>query len=153
MLTIRSVVVATDLTPFSFAAMEYALTLKFAFGANLHVLHVIDRGERRHEFSEKAVLRFLEKIMVSLEGPHHSGVCAVRTGNPAEEICRYVKESNIDLVVLTTHGGTGLRRAILGSVAEKVVRHSAAPVLTVKPGEGSTVVLDENDVKTDLHLS
>src|SRR5438477_334580 len=56
-------------------------------------------------------------------------------GAPATEICRAADELDADLIVLGTHGRTGLRHAILGSVAEKVVRHSKRPVLTIHPGE------------------
>ncbi len=57
---------------------------------------------------------------------------AVRYGNPAEEICQYAIRNKIDLVVIGTHGRTGLKRLLLGSVAERVVRAAPCPVLTVR---------------------
>ncbi len=57
---------------------------------------------------------------------------AVRYGNPVEEICRYATNNKIDLLVLGTHGRTGLKRMLLGSVAERVVRAAPCPVLTVR---------------------
>ena len=57
----------------------------------------------------------------------------VRTGVPFLEIIRYAKELEIDLIVLGTHGRTGLAHVLLGSVAERVVRKSPCPVLTVHP--------------------
>ena len=57
----------------------------------------------------------------------------VRTGNPFVEIVRYAREENIDLIVLGTHGRTGLVHVLLGSVAERVVRQAGCPVLTVRP--------------------
>lgn len=56
-------------------------------------------------------------------------------GNPAREIVRYAESSDVDLVVMGTHGRGGLNRILLGSVAERVVRSSTVPVLTVRVGE------------------
>jgi universal stress protein A len=53
-------------------------------------------------------------------------------GLPYEEILKFVKENNIDLIVIGTHGRTGIDRVIFGSTAQRVVRHSPCPVLTVK---------------------
>jgi len=57
----------------------------------------------------------------------------VRRGFAYEEIMRFVDEEEIDLIVMATHGRTGLPHIIMGSVAERVVRHSPVPVLTIKP--------------------
>lgn len=57
-----------------------------------------------------------------------------RDGTPAEEIVRFAGDQKMDLLVLGTHGRTGFQRAMIGSVAERVVRHAPCPVLAVKPG-------------------
>ena len=57
----------------------------------------------------------------------------VRRGMPAEEIKRFAQEEGIDLIVMASHGRTGLRHMVMGSVAERVVRLCSVPVLTVKP--------------------
>ena len=57
----------------------------------------------------------------------------LRHGTPYAEILKYARELDIDLIVLGTEGRTGLRHALLGSVAEKIVRTSNCPVLTVRP--------------------
>lgn len=58
----------------------------------------------------------------------------VRRGGPAEAICRFAADERCDLVVMSTHGRTGLTRLIMGSVAEEVLRHAPCPVLLVRPG-------------------
>lgn len=64
----------------------------------------------------------------------------IRMGTPFVEIVRYAKEKEIDLIVMGTHGRTGVVHALIGSVAEKVVRKAPCPVLTVRP-EGHQFVL------------
>lgn len=59
-------------------------------------------------------------------------VDAIKYGNPSEKIIEYAKEANIDVIVMGTHGRSGADRLIIGSVAEKVVRQSPIPVLTVR---------------------
>ena len=59
--------------------------------------------------------------------------CVVLEGHPAEAIVRYAEGNGVDLIALATHGTGGLGRALLGSVADHVLRHSAVPVLCVKP--------------------
>jgi nucleotide-binding universal stress UspA family protein len=54
-------------------------------------------------------------------------------GPPVAEIVRFAREGNYDLIVLGTHGRTGLKHALIGSVAERVVRHAHCPVLTIRP--------------------
>jgi nucleotide-binding universal stress UspA family protein len=64
----------------------------------------------------------------------------VRTGTPFVEIVRYAREKDIDVIVMGTHGHSGLVHAMIGSVAEKVVRKAGCPVLTVRP-EGHQFVM------------
>jgi nucleotide-binding universal stress UspA family protein len=67
---------------------------------------------------------------------------ATRYGNPANEICRYARKQNIDLLVLGTYGRTGLSHLLVGSVTERVIRISPCPVLTVRHHEHNFVVED-----------
>ena len=76
----------------------------------------------------------------------------VRTGRAAEEITRFAREENIDLIVMATHGWTGVKHALLGSVAEKVVRYAAVPVMTVKPLPVREALLRDEDIENELHL-
>ena len=70
----------------------------------------------------------------------HGAVAIVEHGDePASEILQYAKSANIDLIVMGTHGRTGLARVVLGSVAEAVVRAAPCPVLTVHSEECATI--------------
>lgn len=62
-------------------------------------------------------------------------VTEIGEGNPHEEILEYVSEHDIDMIIVGTHGRTGFDRAVMGSVAERVVRRSPVPVLTVRDEE------------------
>jgi nucleotide-binding universal stress UspA family protein len=79
--------------------------------------------------------RRLQEIGASF---HHEGKHETRTavlfGHPATEICRYAAEHGCDLIVLATHGRTGLKHMLLGSTTEQVVRHAPCPVLTLRLG-------------------
>jgi nucleotide-binding universal stress UspA family protein len=63
-----------------------------------------------------------------------------------------VDQQKIGLVVMATHGRTGLRHILMGSVAETVVRHSAVPVLTIKPSLLRESVIRNEDIENELHL-
>jgi hypothetical protein len=74
----------------------------------------------------------LEKLIPQLFTRPHQVRTKVLTGTAWYEICRYARDERIDLIVIATHGVTGLRHLMMGSTAERVVQHAAAPVLTVK---------------------
>lgn len=78
--------------------------------------------------------------------------CVVRSGDPASEIVKLAGEEKAGLILMATHGRTGLAHIFLGSVAEKVVRTSHVPVLTVKPVEMRQPPILAEDVKEQLHF-
>jgi nucleotide-binding universal stress UspA family protein len=63
----------------------------------------------------------------------------VRRGEPANEIVKFAKENNVDMIVMTTHGRSGISRLLMGSVAEHVIRKAACPVLTLRSMASTTV--------------
>ena len=85
-----------------------------------------------------------EKPLAGILDPHWAAgrtvIQAVVEGSPKVEIIRYARKQDIDLIVLSTHGRTGLSHVIMGSVAESVVRTAPCPVLTVRP-EGHQFVM------------
>jgi len=80
---------------------------------------------------------YLSKVANNLKGDLKKGSVAIETvvvkGNPAYEILEYSKKNQIDLIIMSTHGRSGVSRWVMGSVADRVLRHSLAPVLIVSP--------------------
>jgi len=83
----------------------------------------------RRDYHEEALVQLHDLVPASFTGSWEAQVTA---GDPAEAIVRMVEELGIDLIVMATHGRTGLPHILLGSVAEKVLRHAPCPVLTVR---------------------
>ena len=124
---VREILVATDFSGSAVAAADVAVGYARRFGARLHLLHVwqtpISSGPRTA----------LEQLASAL-GPDVPIVTAVETGSPAVSILHYARDHEIDLIVVGTHGRTGFSRALIGSVAESVVRSAPCPVLAVRGG-------------------
>jgi nucleotide-binding universal stress UspA family protein len=113
-------------------AREYFNQLRDRDGATLlaevppnsHVLEDLERDAERH-FAQLAASNGAPKQFVR----------ALRFGNPVDEICHYYRQQGIDLLVLGTHGRTGVNRVLMGSVAERLVRTGPSAVLTVRGGQ------------------
>lgn len=141
---IRHILVALDFNPISEHALDYAVDLAEKLGARLTVLHVYslavlmaldveylpsaDAASNKAEEAQKhldAALATLAARKVEIRG-------ILRVGEAGEEICAQARELGADIVVVGTHGRGALGRALLGSVAESVLRASSVPVLTVR---------------------
>lgn len=158
MIAPRHLLVPTDLSPFSLSVLRYALEIADLFRARLTLLHVVDRhAEHAHRTDaerEQAAREAIDDLLhrVGAEGRPIS--VALRHGPAASQIVKAAHDLSADLIVMCTHGRTGMRHVLVGSVAEKVVRMSACPVLTMRPEEFREIVgLTEDDVAGDLHLS
>ncbi len=81
---------------------------------------------------EASAKKLLDEIVVSIKGSNIEVEGAVLSGEPFVEIIKHAKQKHIDLIVMATHGRTGIEHMLLGSVAEKVVRKSPCAVLTIK---------------------
>jgi nucleotide-binding universal stress UspA family protein len=147
---IKKICVPTDFSSEAEHALLYAATLARRFEAELHLIHVVQdmtpgylEGDAMMGFSgvdlletiEKDAKRRLESVQPPDWPPAATIVRYTSTGVPYDEICKYAKKENIDLVVIGTHGRTGLKHFLLGSVAERVVRTCPCPVLAVHRGE------------------
>jgi nucleotide-binding universal stress UspA family protein len=135
------------------AAMRAAVELAGTFGAELTLFHSYNLpGYTLPEGSVVASPRMLQELSDQAETPLQEwkklaegmGATGVRVakavGEPALEIVAFAREGHFDLLVVGTHGRTGLRHALLGSTAERVVRRATCPVLTVHPeGHGRQV--------------
>jgi nucleotide-binding universal stress UspA family protein len=149
MLNVRSILHPTDFSERSEPAFRLACALARDYGASVVVLHVVPPPATRAEevarlppddYHEQLWREFLLR-MTSPEPGVRLG-CRLEDGDPGKEIVRVAEELGCDLIVLSTHGRTGLRRLLMGSVAEQVLRTAPCPVLTVKgpfPGEASRV--------------
>lgn len=134
------VLVPTDGSTCAETAVGYAEDLAEHYEATVHVLCVVDARilenaphyDRLREESTEIVHTAHDQLATA----DHAVTEAVRSDVPYRGILQYVTEEDIDLVVMGTHGRTGVERYLLGSVTEKVVRLSDAPVLTVRSKEG-----------------
>ncbi len=162
---LKKILVATDMSEYSLAAVDYASTFGLFYSSKLYMLYVaerppliptIDGGDLfvgvHHPKTEEAAWAELEDFVANRVHSNVKITPIVRVGSPAHEIVRFAEESTVDLIVMATHGRTGLSHIVMGSVAEKVVRLSSIPVLTVKPGPLRESILDGADVETELHL-
>jgi nucleotide-binding universal stress UspA family protein len=144
------ILVPVDGSDQSTAAVDHALDLAEKYGADVHAIYVVDTGtnlltvskdevrDTLRELGEETadgVLRDVERRVADAE-TDISLVVDVLEGTTDEEILRYTDDNGIDLVVMGTHSRTGVKRRLLGSVTERVVRDADVPVLTV--GENST---------------
>lgn len=154
MIDLKRIAVPTDFSEYSNNALKYGCALSEKFGADLHLIHVLqdlvamvpepglafpppgDYIEQLNTSCKDA----LEKLPDESWSVGGEVIRAVRQGPAFVEIVRYAKENDIDLLVMGTHGRSGLTHVLLGSVAEKVVRKSPCPVLTVRPDQHQFVM-------------
>ena len=152
MIRINSILVAYDFSDTSRNTLAYGRNLARAFGSRLHVLHVADvistsaaqfypEGPGDPE-ARASALAMGQLRTVLAEGPTDSHAAVRVSPNPALEIVEYATDIRADLIVIGTHGRTGVSRFLMGSVAEHVVRTAPCPVLVVRPSEHEFVVPD-----------
>jgi nucleotide-binding universal stress UspA family protein len=141
MVEIKKILVPTDFSPHSDSALRYGCEFAIKFDAELHLLHVVEDlitefdgitipGNYMAEIKAQA-----EQKIATLPPADWKGSKGVfrktHAGTPFLEILRYAQNNAIDLIVLGTHGRTALAHVLMGSVAEKVVRHARCPAMTV----------------------
>ncbi len=146
---LKQILVPTDFSESAEQALNYAVRLSKPYRAEIVVLHVFHLREYLALLSEKAQIdsatanevlesakrraaHNLEEIVRRQGDEGLTLVPSLRIGLPFEEIISYAAEQGIDLIVRPTHGRTGLAHFFLGSTAERVISHSACPVLVVK---------------------
>ena len=139
----KNILLPTDFSDFSAAAVEHASTFAVMYNARLHVLHVVKDPPsimpRPSVAGKVPVAQFapvedeLNKFVQRWFPGRRGTIQAIKFGLPHKEIVKYAEDEEVDLIVIATHGRTGLPHLVMGSVAEKVVRFSTTPVLTVKP--------------------
>lgn len=143
----RTILVPVDFSPRASKALDYGLAFARQFGARLVVLHVVevpyigaDMGGTidvlplESELSRISTEQ-LDKLVKERIADTVAATSVIRTGQPWWEIADAAREHGADLLVLGTHGYTGLKHVLLGSTAERVVRHAPCPVLVVREQE------------------
>jgi universal stress protein A len=154
MLSIKTVLVPTDFSDASESALNYGKAMAEAFGASLHVLHVME-DLLAHAWAAEVYVASMPNLRDEIERESRQRLGTMLTpedvkrlraeialvaGNPFIEIIRYAKANNIDLIVMGTHGRGPIAHMLLGSVAERVVRKSPCPVLTVREAQHEFVM-------------
>ena len=153
---IKRILVPVDFSPCSRAAFEYAASLASQLGASLEVLHVWTEtnfvgpdvvaaafGQPPTTFKEyerAAAAKEMEQFLSTFRTARKPAIKShIEDGEAYSTIVKLAEQRGCELIVMGTHGRTGLARVLLGSVAENVVRHAHCPVLTVRLQEKAAV--------------
>jgi nucleotide-binding universal stress UspA family protein len=152
-MNIKSILFPTDFSQYNDAALGLASTLAAEACAKLYIIHIHDSRELNAFAGEGSYLYastiwekeqreaevYLREIVPLIPGVAYEHVFL--TGNPVQEIVDFAETNGIELIVMSSHGRTGLPRLLMGSIAEGVMRKAPCPVLIVKqpPGEAEPV--------------
>lgn len=141
----EKILLAIDFSDYSEVACEYALSLAKAFDSSIHLLHVINepvdlRGfyvphisfDQLEKEIESGAVKMLESFCTTNLAEFKNYTSSVVSGVPYEEIIRIATEQESSLIIIGTHGRTGLDHLIFGSTAERVVRGALCPVMTIR---------------------
>jgi nucleotide-binding universal stress UspA family protein len=151
-LQLKSILVATDFSKASNKPIRHALAIARHYGAKFYLVHIVSSmgftlaGPEAVGAATEAVwrdARRLEDDLVqhgALDGVRHEAI--VRQGDVWEELEKVVRQEEVDLVVIGTHGRRGFGKLILGSVAEQIFRHADCLVLTVGPGSAQESLVE-----------
>ncbi len=142
---IKRILFPTDFSEGALNALSYAVDMAKSYGAKLYMLHVIYdiatasglhvphvSVDEMYKELDASARKELDKFGMDKRGDIKDVECTVIRGIPYEEILKFAQEKNIDLIIIGTHGRKGLDRVLFGSTAERVVRNSSCPVLTVR---------------------
>ncbi len=154
MIQLNRVLVATDFSEFGDLALRYGCELAKGFGAELHLVHAIEPPSAAYsEFGmgyigleevEATLQKEASARLKRLPDPQAPApvtiIREVLLGTPFREIIKYAREHEIDLLVVGTHGRGAIAHMLMGSTAERIVRHAPCPVLTVRVGEHEFVM-------------
>ncbi|MGA2990909.1 MAG: universal stress protein [Candidatus Korobacteraceae bacterium] len=142
-IAIRNILVATDFTSASFKPSRYAIGLARWYGSKLYLVHVVEHPRfaphGSHPIDEAVVVALEEGETLERQLTKLAPLAAidhaliVKDGEVCEEVLGTVSSEAVDLVVIGTHGRTGIKKLVLGSTAEKIFRNALCPVLTVGP--------------------
>lgn len=141
----KKILCPLDFSEFTDEIMGYAVDIAKRYDAELHLLHVVPNLTYFTPYEsfltpenivaiegtiEKEVTLNFDKVLKGIDIPAKT---VIKTGTAFVEIIEYIRAEGIDLVVMGTHGRSGIEHILIGSVAEKVVRKSPCPVMTIRP--------------------
>ena len=151
MITLKKILVPTDFSENAGFAYAYARELAEKFEATIVVVHVAEPisypigpgqiavgWENLESELSTTIERNLEEALTAFDGLEARATR--RDGSPFAELVRAARDEHADLIVMSTHGHTGIKHLLIGSTAEKVVRKAPCPVLTVHPGDRNFVM-------------
>ena len=152
--SINRILVPVDFSAHSEKAIRYATTLANRFGAQVTLLHVVEDPFVTGAWQAEAFVPNMPELLNDLVKAADAQIAelktrllsqgtiaqaAVITGQPAREIVTHAEAGRFDLIVMGTHGRTGLPHAFLGSIAERVMRKAPCAVLTVRETDPATI--------------
>lgn len=132
---LQRLLVPLDFSGKSRQALRYAVPLAQKFSARIHLVHVLPEGKNDRDETIRLRMTALKRLGQMAEQylpPRLRAEYVVLTGKPAEAILALAVEHGIDLIVLTTKGESGLKRALVGSTAETIMRQAPCPVMSVR---------------------
>ncbi len=139
---IEKIIAPTDMSELSCLGVSYALELARGWGASVTVYHVADAAELAN-YKARSLDGLIERHQQSLSqflNEHFAELLAsvtvankVEIGTPASNIVAEAEKSGYDLIVMSTHGRTGIAHMLIGSVTEQVLRNATCPVFSVRP--------------------
>lgn len=142
-MNIKSILFATDFSEYNEAALKYASALAAEANAILHIVHVYEQrdlgvlaGEPSYAYAfawedeRRAAEERLKTIVPTAATVTYAHHCL--SGSPVTELIAFAEENKVDLIVMASHGRTGISRLLMGSVAEGVMRKAQCPVLVVR---------------------
>ncbi|QZA89382.1 universal stress protein [Salinarchaeum sp. IM2453] len=135
-----AILVPTDGSPVMDTVVAYADQLAQQHGAVIHLLYVVDTGSfgglpmeaALEDLTDQMHTEGKQALKTAQERVSGEAITQVTEGSPAAAITSYAENNNCDLIVMGTSGRTGLDRAMIGSVAERVVRNAPVPVITMR---------------------
>jgi nucleotide-binding universal stress UspA family protein len=166
MVALKTILVATDFSDASDAAVAYARALTEQSGGILHVLTVIPNaasapwglfGDRfsltgtLEEWRREAMPHLSALLAPAVQERLHTHL-ATRTGDPTTQILLYAAQHSVDLIVVGTHGHRGIARVMLGSVADRVARHAECPVLIARRAGHRVGIADQTPASEALPI-
>lgn len=160
-ITIKKILVPIDFSEYSKASLRYAVSFAKKFNAEINLIYVVEPIIYPPDFSmgqiaipsmdieldKRAEVELQKLIETEINGVLKSEII-IRTGKPFIEIIETASEKDIDLIIIATHGHSGVEHILFGSTAEKVVRKAPCPVLTLRePIKGFHITASKNEDK------